>query len=119
MFHVWPRLRIKPSLNQLMKKFAELPFGRIKHPLAFFGGRILAPGAASLSFHFDGEIAFLLQTMQQWIDRAGAQLVAMPRKLLNHPEANQGLLRCVVKNVQPYEAADKLGMIRFLRCLLY
>src|SRR6516162_7389052 len=35
MFHVWPRLRIKPSLNQLMKKLAELPFGGIKHPLAF------------------------------------------------------------------------------------
>ena len=30
------RLRIKPSLNQLMKKLAELPFGGIKHPLAFF-----------------------------------------------------------------------------------
>jgi len=42
-----------------MKKFAELPFGRIKHFLAFFVCRILAPSTASLSFHFDGEIAFL------------------------------------------------------------
>ena len=41
------------------KKFAELPFGRIKHFLAFFVCRILAPSTASLSFHFDGEIAFL------------------------------------------------------------
>ena len=59
-------------LNQLVKKLAEFPFGCAKHSLSFFGGRILTPRAAPLAFHFDGKIAFLLQTMQQWIDRARA-----------------------------------------------
>jgi hypothetical protein len=57
------------SLNQLVKKLAEFPFGCIKHSLSFFGSRILPPSAASLSFHFNGEIAFLLQAMVKFQQR--------------------------------------------------
>src|SRR6266403_5571465 len=105
----------RASLNQLVKKLAEFPFGCIKHSLSFFGSRILTPSAAPLSFHFNGEIAFLLQTMQQWINRAWAHLVTMPSKLFNHPEAHQRLLRCVVENVQPDKTAYKLEVSRLLR----
>jgi hypothetical protein len=66
------------------------------------------PSAAPFSFYFDGEKTSLLQTVQQWIDRAWTHLVAIPSKLFDHPEANQRLLRCVVKNVQPDKTAYKL-----------
>jgi hypothetical protein len=89
----------------------------LKHSFSFFGSRILPPSAGPLSFHFNGEIAFLLQAMQQWIYRARADFVAMASKLFNHPEADQRLLRCVVENVQPDKNVDKLAMVRLLRFL--
>ena len=67
-----------------MKKFAELPFGRIKHPLAFFGGRILAvpPGSVRGSplelflvflrlglTSFGGPIAHLGYFRQEFVER--------------------------------------------------
>ena len=104
-----------PELTQSAReKLAEFPFGCIKHPLSFFGSRILPPRAAPFSFHFDGEIAFLFQTMQQRINRARAHLVAMASKLFNHPETYQRLLRSMVKNVQPDKTADKLAVIRLI-----
>src|SRR5262249_9616512 len=115
MFHVWPRLRISPSLNQLIKKFAELSFRPIKHLLALRRRLTLPPRPASLSCDSDGEIAFLLQRMPPRLDRARAHLVAMPSKLFNHPEAHQGPLCSVVENMQPDKATDKFAVIRLFR----
>jgi hypothetical protein len=39
----------------------------------------------------------------------------MPSKLFNHPEAYQGFLRCVVKDMQPDKAAYKFAVIGLLR----
>jgi hypothetical protein len=101
-------------LNQFVKKLAEFSFGCSKRFPSFFGGRILAPGALSLSFHFDGEIAFLLEAMQKGIDGTRTHLIAVPSQLFNHPEADQRLLGCVVENVQPDKTADKLAVIGLL-----
>ena len=107
------------SFNQFVKELTELPLGGSEHFFPFFGSGILTPGAAALSFYFDREIALLLQAMQQWIDRARAHLIAVPSKFFNHPEANQRLLRRVMKNVQSDETAHKLAMIGFLRSSWY
>src|SRR5258708_29574390 len=53
--------------------------------------------------------------MQQWVNRARADFIAMASKLFNHPEAHQRLLRCVVENMQPDKTADKLTVIRLLK----
>ena len=62
-----------------------------------------------------GEIAFLLQIVQKWINRARTHFVAVAPKLFNHPEAHQRLLCGVMENVQADKTADKLTVIRLFK----
>src|SRR3990172_7758537 len=60
-----------------------------------------APRPLGLTLLSRLEIAFALQTMQHWIERAGAELIAVPAELLADPAAVDRLFRRVVQHVQP------------------
>ena len=52
------------SLDQFLKELSKFPLSGCECFFSFFGGRVLAPGAAAFTFDFDREIASLLEPMQ-------------------------------------------------------
>jgi hypothetical protein len=60
------------SFHQFVKELAQPPFGGVEHFFAFRDGRILTPATTALPFHLDGEVAFLLQAVQEGVEGAGA-----------------------------------------------
>jgi hypothetical protein len=60
------------------------------------------------------QIAFSFQAVQQRLERAGADAVAVAGQFFNHTEAEDGLLGRVVQDVQTDQAGVEVAVLSYI-----
>ena len=74
------------------------------------GGLVDAAERFSIAELAGAEITLLLEVVEQGIKAAGADAVAVARKLFDHAEAEDGFFGGVVEDVEPDEAGIQVAI---------
>jgi len=98
------REKLMTSYSLILKEFAEQfthsLFARIQRSSPARGSRIHPPDLTANPVLFRAEQALLLQGMHNRVKRARAQSVSVSAKFLDHSQAENRLVACVMKYVQ-------------------
>src|SRR5258708_2935054 len=94
------------AFHKFSKQLAYLDPGCFQCFAAQSGGVVNLGEGLGIPLLAGAEIAFLLEAVEQRIQTARADAVAVARQFLDHAEAENGLLRSVMQDVQ----ADQTGV---------
>jgi len=99
----------------LFEKFAEeffdLGFGRTQRSPPGSGGAIHTALGLPVPHLAGDEITLLFQSVQDRIQRAGAQFVSMPAQFFDHRQAVKRFFSRVVQDMQPDQASIQFSII--------
>ena len=87
--------------EQLPEQFPDLPLGPFERPAPLGGGPVDAARGTAIPFLVGAKIALLFHGMQQRVERARAELVAVAAEFLDDPLSKDRFARGVVQDVNP------------------
>ena len=90
--------------EKLMEEFAHLDFRGGQGFPALRSGAVNTPEGFAVPHLLRAQIALLFETLEQRIQAARADAVAVARELFDHAQAEYGLLHRVMENMEPDEA---------------
>src|ERR1035441_5566134 len=100
------------AFHELSKQLAHLDLGCLESFPSQSGGAINLAQRLAIALLPGTEIALLLQPVEQGIQTAWADPVAVPRQFLDHAEPENGFFRGVMQDVQPDQAGVEIAVGR-------
>jgi hypothetical protein len=102
-------------LEEFAEQFTDLDLSTIERPPANRRCAIRAPRRSAVPARNRTQIAFRLECMENWIERARAEAVAMAFEFLHDAKTKNRLARRVMQNMQPDKARIQLPIAHNLR----
>src|SRR5688572_27599006 len=99
-------------LEQLAEELANFRFGGGEHPAARRRRAIEPANAAAVSMVGGLEVALGFEAVQDGIQRARTDLIAMPGQLFDHAEAEDVSLSGVMEDVKPNQSGIQVSVVR-------
>ena len=101
------RRRGRPVVQHLGNQLAQLFLGRFQGGRALGGGPVVLPLLAARRSWCGPSDSRPFELVEHRVERARADVVAVPGELLHHLDAEDRLLDGVVQHVQPHEAPEE------------
>jgi hypothetical protein len=97
-------------MENFLNELSELRPGGKQGIGALSGGPIVFSLLSSHDLGMHGQVTRFFKLVKERVERAGTDVVAVPRKLLHHLHAEERFFHSMIEDVQPYESAkDHLG----------
>src|SRR5271157_647753 len=100
------------ALHEFPKQFAHLAAGRLKRAPPQARGAIDLAARFAIAELGRPQVSLFLEGVQQGIEGPGADPVAVPGQLLDHAQAEDGLMRGVMQHVKPDQSRVEVAVIR-------